>query len=72
MMIFLAITMLLAPIITIFFFIFYKIWQNHKEKIEVKDMPSVVIPQKIAKKDDDEITAVITTAINLYLNQFRR
>ena len=66
MMIFLAIAIVAFPIVTMIYFIAYKIWLHYH-------VPSIVTVQPkqkiIEKKDDDEITLVITKAINMYLKQ---
>lgn len=78
-MIILAISLVCAPIVVVVFFIFYKLWsvifEDRKKKVlEDNNAASAISAVKtVETKDDnavdDEISAVISAAVKIYLKQ---
>ena len=76
MMIVLALFLVASPIIAMLYFAIYKSYMYfHKKKIpnipiaSTLQNPTIAVSSQIyTDKDDEEMTAVITAAINMYLN----
>lgn len=79
-MVFIAMLMVSTPILVMLFFVFYKSWLIIAQKNKKPELPnytnntvhqgtSFSQPIKYADDTEDEITAVITAAVNIYLKQ---